>query len=379
MLVTRRTTTILAIFMMCFGVGCASKTWAPLTFPQKSVEKLRDAVVEVRSYGAGRCSGAFVGPRLIATASHCVYSGLNIEFSQYKSPDQFFAADVIYNDPTGDISILRTRELTGSRFLKIEEKLSDLTTTEIVATMGHPDKRETVEDWFHLFPHHMYWLSTGKIVARGDNKLFVDIKVDSGNSGGPIVNEKGNIVGVTSALGLNPKDPFSFDLVGIFVSDERLNEVRTRIAAPDFDTTPAVHWSEAESNFYSNLGFGIRNERFSTMPWIPSLSLGYNYAGRIDFAIGTSPFFGNEFGWYFERLRFYLPFSNGLTSFRVGTGVVCQQTTFFANASSTSSCLPELSIGIPLIDLGVQFGGNNQFISVMLEIRILRWLSSLGY
>lgn len=376
----RQLVLILPIFTVCLLAGCASKTWAPDAFSESNIQKLREAVVEIRGYGVGRCSGAFVRPGIILTASHCAYSGLNFEFSQYKDQDRFFAADVIYHNPKDDISILRTRDSFQSAYLEIEENLVDLTDTETVATMGHPDKREDLADWFRFFPHHMYWLSTGKMIVSYDNKIYADIKVDSGSSGGPLLNENGKIVGVTSALGLNPLDPFSFDLVGIFVSKNRLDEVRDRIAAPDIDSAPPLPWTAAESNLYSSVGVGIRNNLYSTMTWIPTINLGYNYAGRMDFAVGTTPFFGTEFGWLHERLRFYLPFSNGLTSFRIGAGVVCQQTKFFNGYNTDpSSCLPELSVGIPLLDLGLQLGANDPFIKIMLEIRIMRWLSSLGY
>ncbi len=376
----RKLVLILPIFTVCLLGGCASKTWAPSAFSESNIQKLREAVVEIRGHGVARCSGAFVRPGIIVTASHCAYSGLNFEFSQYKAQDRFFPADVIYHNPKDDISILRTREAVQSGYLEIEENLANLRVTETVATMGHPDKRENFADWFQLFPHHMYWLSTGKMMFSYDHKIFADIKVDSGNSGGPLINENGKVIGVTSALGLNPLDPFGFDLVGIFISKDRLDEVRDRIAASDIDSTPPLPWTAAESNFYSSVGVGNRNSRSSATPWIPTINLGYNYAGRIDFAVGTTPLFGTEFRWLYERLRFFLPFSNGLTSFRIGAGVVCQDTKFFNDyPSDVSSCLPELSMGIPLLDLGIQLGSNDPFIKIILEIRIMRLLSSLGY
>lgn len=368
------------VLIIWLSAGCASRAWAPYDFPEKTVETLRNAVVEVRAYGAARCSGAFVQPRIIITASHCVYSGLNIEFSQYEDQNRFFEADVIYHNANDDISILRTRNRVAQTYLEIEPNLSELTVSEIIATMGHPEKRERLSDWLQLFPRHMYWLSTGKAIGYHDNGLVADIKIAPGSSGGPLVNEDGKIIGVTSAIGINLLDPFSFNLVGFFISRESLDQARAYIAEPDVNLVPPLPWTAAESTLYTNVGFAIRNNRYSTMPWIPTISLGYSHAGRVDFAVGTSPFFGNEFGWYYERLRFYLPVSNGYSSFRVGAGILCQQTDYFNGSNSDmSSCLPEVSIGVPLLDLGIQFGASDSFIRAMVEIRIMRWLSSLGY
>lgn len=368
-------TSILAVGL---GAGCSSKQSTPYPFPEAGVKKMRDAVVEIRGYGVDRCAGAFVKPGIIVTASHCVFSNLNIEFSRPTNQERFYEADVIYHSPIEDISILRSRDFVSSTYLEIEPDLAQIKPNETVATMGHPVKIEKFSDALVLTEAHRYRLSTGKTIGIDDNKLAAVIQIYPGNSGGPLIGESGKVIGVTSALGIETS---TFNLIGLFSSGNGLDQVREKTEAPDITAAPPLPWTRAESTLYSNFGMGIRNARYSEMPWIPTLSLGIDFAGRFDLAVGTSPFFGDEFEWYYERFRVYQRFGTGLSSFRVGAGIVCQQTSFFnSTPSNMSSCAPEISLGAPHLDLGFQFGGSgDQFIKIMFEIRVMRWLSSLGY
>lgn len=118
----------------------------------------------------------------VLTCSHCV----NTTFKNgiyIKSNNNFIPGTIIFNDPNMDIAILQFPSSLGNGL-----KISPSDNMEIgneIFTVGFP----------YSFPSEKT-LTAGNIAAFENNLIKIDTSVNNGNSGGPLFNIHGEIVGV---------------------------------------------------------------------------------------------------------------------------------------------------------------------------------------
>lgn len=98
-------------------------------------------------------------------------------------------ATVQFNDPANDVSLLKVDTMLYSLPYMIESTESSL--AEDVFTLGYP--REDV-----VFGDGVVSALTG--YNQNPNSYQVSVPVNPGNSGGPLLNSKGNLVGMISGL-----------------------------------------------------------------------------------------------------------------------------------------------------------------------------------
>lgn len=363
--------------LFLFIIGCASKPWTPYEFPIDVSSRLKRSTVVVRSYGMPRCSGIFVRPEIILTATHCVYSGLNVEVSRFKTPERFVSAAVIFNHPKSDISILRVKPEEGELTFKIKTDPSEVP-DEPVATVGHPQNSVTPYDPFTL-SNSDFHLSTGKPIWLKDDELAVAILVQPGNSGGALITQQGEIIGICSKFGPDPYQFPKFETVGFFVGGSALKEANDQLSRPDIATRPELPWTEAESKLYTSIGLGYRTARYFSSQLFPTVGLSFRYAERLDVGLGTAVDFNREFEWYFGRLRAFKLFGTGYSSFLIGAGLFCDKGILNTGREIVTSCRPEFSFGIPGLTAGIQISDGSTPVLALIELQGARWFSSLGY
>lgn len=123
----------------------------------------------------------------IVTNSH-VINGADSVYVQ-DSEGKSYKVDVVYEDPTYDVAILK---ITSSTFkslgtLPYSFKKSSSDVGENVFTLGYP------KDDFVLGRGYL----SSKKGYKGDTTAYqVDISVNNGNSGGPLLDNKGNVIGI---------------------------------------------------------------------------------------------------------------------------------------------------------------------------------------
>jgi S1-C subfamily serine protease len=123
----------------------------------------------------------------LVTSYHIVKDAdsLNIENSKFGT----LKASVVYHDPANDVSVLKVDTLVPVLPFSVEKAEASL--AEDVFTLGYP--REDI-----VFGEGAISAMSG--YKQNPNSYQVSVPVNPGNSGGPLLNSKGNLVGMISGL-----------------------------------------------------------------------------------------------------------------------------------------------------------------------------------
>lgn len=157
------------------------------------------AVVKVRVDGGGFCSGVCVSPDgYILTAEHCGCSGgAEIEFPDGRK----FKAVSVYDPPKNNIdeaSLLKIANQSGLPFHPVADV--EPRNGDNVISRGYP-KDQYVE-------------MKGKISIVASAILVDGMKPDFGNSGGPLLNEREEVIGICSGFGASEKLTQDIEVLG---------------------------------------------------------------------------------------------------------------------------------------------------------------------
>lgn len=173
--------------------GQQSEFSADVRSQAKSVaEMVREAVVVIRGDNGGGGTAWFIDDDTLVTNSHVVEGQSGFECwtinGESFSPTLLGRSGYL-NQPYHDVAVLET-DFSPETTLSLGESTS-LTTDQPVVQVGHPF---SVGDWV---------VSLGRYVRDGfDDTVVTSVPSASGNSGGPLVNLDGDVVGITSG-GIN--------------------------------------------------------------------------------------------------------------------------------------------------------------------------------
>jgi hypothetical protein len=160
---------------------------------QSVYQKARTSVVRVESAHGHGTGFFFHSPRHIATALHVVDVGRSITVRLFDK--RSFEAVVVATDAKADLAILEIvdGQPNGTPLLPSTEK-PDFGTPILI--IGHPAaSREVLEARKGL----LEWNPGRGIVTRlGEEWLQVDVVVNGGDSGGPVLDREGRVLGVIS-------------------------------------------------------------------------------------------------------------------------------------------------------------------------------------
>ncbi len=151
-----------------------------------AAEGLRRCTVEVREADAGRGSGViWRSDGLVVTNAHVASSSRH---SVRLSDGRVFPAELIRRDPRCDLAALRI-EASGLPAARSRDA-SSLRTGELVLAVGNPLEATGA-------------FAVGIVSAapkRGDAFVRADIRLAPGNSGGPLADADGNVVGINRMI-----------------------------------------------------------------------------------------------------------------------------------------------------------------------------------
>jgi S1-C subfamily serine protease len=200
---------MIAIVIVALGIFCASTTDGQAL--REVFKRVNSSVVVIKTIRevigdpqSERVSVAEVGSGVlisndgeILTAAHLVQTA-DIVLVQFSSGD-LIAAKVIASEPAADVALLKLTRPSPADVLP--------------AKLGDSDKTEVGDQIFIVgAPHGIsYTLSVGYISGRRRPNLVysglslaeffqTDAAINQGNSGGPMFNMKGEVVGVVSAI-----------------------------------------------------------------------------------------------------------------------------------------------------------------------------------
>lgn len=162
----------------------------------ESIDQTRLSVVTIES-GLGHGSGFFISPSLIMTNFHVVGNGQFIRVKLLTG--RKVLGEVIRRHPKRDVAIIQVEK---SGHLPIPIRTTPLKVTEEVYAIGSPLEKK------------LSGTVTRGIVSKfttnrsGMEDIQADVDIQGGNSGGPLLDGKGNLVGISYA-GIGPPGKFS--------------------------------------------------------------------------------------------------------------------------------------------------------------------------
>lgn len=379
--------------LILFQLSCAAPEWRLKDVPAESVsnleakaERVKRATVLINSFGAAGCAGAFVAPDLILTASHCVFSNLNVEFRTFDAPTVFHSGRVVHFDQHVDVALVKVEgSYRSEQILEFATK-DEILKSKYFGTVGHPMRFESLGSIFNeKESQYFYNLSVGKLLNIKDDQdwLIGRIPIRFGNSGGSVFNDEGKIIGVVSQIRLAFYDaekdapswiPQYIEYAGSYGAIERAQQKMESSGARD-----ELSWWQADSNIYTNFGFVSRNSR---RPQMTLWSLGFDFVSRFELSAGVEqgPDDGSN---TFVRALGFLPLGNGKYSFRPGIGINCDRNRFAQDSAqpgswrNTSGCSPIAYLGSHNLGLYYVFGESGEA-RLAFEFRVLRWWSTVG-
>jgi S1-C subfamily serine protease len=166
------------------------------------VDAVSPAVVHVQVKGVrggrpaqGSGSGVVVSPDgLVLTNNHVIDGAQSITLAQ--GDGQHFGARLIGRDPDTDIAVLRAETTERLRFAKLADS-KKLRPGQIAIAIGNPlGFQSTVTAGIISAVGRSLRAENGRLI---DDVIQTDAALNPGNSGGPLVNSRGHVIGINTA------------------------------------------------------------------------------------------------------------------------------------------------------------------------------------
>ena len=195
---------LMRVFLLCFsilifcGVSVQAITKEVIEEVRRSVVLLSLNTLENPPVNARNalCSGTVINEQgHILTNFHCVYKQKTINMYYWDEDDWHeYQVKIIGQDPLADLAVLEVIGLERKvPYLKFAKKEDTYSGTEVFA-FGHPmgmawSLSKGIISSINRYARHPYI-----------NSIQVDAAINKGNSGGPVFNEKGEIVGIATLM-----------------------------------------------------------------------------------------------------------------------------------------------------------------------------------
>ena len=140
------------------------------------------------------CSGAVIDLQYIITNYHCIYNNKFIKIFFWNKEDwRSYDVEVIGIDPLADLALLRAID-KDEPVPELKFSTEEIKSGQDVFAMGHP--------------MGMVWSVSKGVISHEDryarhpyvHSVQTDAAINVGNSGGPLLNMKGEIVGINTLI-----------------------------------------------------------------------------------------------------------------------------------------------------------------------------------
>ena len=267
-----------SLLTLGFLISC---TWAAAEIPEEVLEAAKNATVVVR-VERGYGGGFFIAPDMIVTNIHVVAGDRDVSVfgKDGKGKVVYNIEKVIGSDPAHDLVILQVSGKQKATPLS----LSNCQIGDPIFVVGHPKGER-------------YKISDGIVHVNNDTNIRLDAKIYPGNSGGPVLNLKGEVVGI--AVGKDGANVTLFNAIPSDILDALLKKSKSE-QGQSWD-----EWRQRDSiraYFYFKLGMKYYN-----------LGMEYKDSSKYDKAIEN----------YTEAVKLYRDFTDaykyrGIARHRLG-------------------------------------------------------------
>ena len=183
------------LFLLVFLIGTAQAQ-----IPTDVIEKARDATVLVANAATegGMGSGVLISDSgLVLTNYHVIHRAESLKVWFFDNDNSnSYTADIVAIDPIADLAVLRMnlpQHKLPTTYLKIESE--EWAIAQEVVAIGHPMGIQ----WTVSLGHISHTDRTGRVTPYVAT-LQHSAEIHRGNSGGPLINSKGDIVGINTYL-----------------------------------------------------------------------------------------------------------------------------------------------------------------------------------
>ncbi len=169
----------------------------------------KDGVVSIHTefgMGSGFAIGVSGKPvQYIATNYHVVFDDgekaeeVRVYFSE--AANRYMIAQIYSYDEAKDIAVLKLPEPTKERVALTLRKMKDVDMSQTYYALGYPARAETGSDYTKYDISDI--VTTSGMLSKqsmiGEVKVYMlDLQITHGNSGGPLVNKDGEVVGINT-------------------------------------------------------------------------------------------------------------------------------------------------------------------------------------
>lgn len=193
-----------------FIIICSTLLALPVKIQASNASDAKKSVVYIETNG-GSGSGFAIGElgkpiRYIVTNAHVVFDEDGDVYDQIivcfsAAANNYMYAQVYRYDIQKDIAILRLPEETLERKPLIMCPSKDVNIDDTFAALGYPANAEALND-FVAYSENDIVISKGGIAKQSMinavDVYMLDLIISNGSSGGPLINSKGEAVGITS-------------------------------------------------------------------------------------------------------------------------------------------------------------------------------------
>ncbi len=162
---------------------------------------------EVYSIGSGFAVGeADKKPDIIVTNYHVVEDGTNSVYVTTIDANNGIKAEVIYKDTVHDIAILRLSQKLNDRAPIALLSSKEIHKSQDIYCIGFPfssdyfSNNQTFDSRVENMTVTKGTVSNNAYISDGVEYILSDAKANSGNSGGPMVDEYGQAIGINAAI-----------------------------------------------------------------------------------------------------------------------------------------------------------------------------------